>query len=232
MSQIVSPTVEAFFDDATYTITYVVQDQSSEYCAIIDPVLDFDPKSGRTSTASAERVVEFIKSHQLKVDWILETHAHADHLSAARFLKEKYDCPVAIGEKITEVQKTFRKIFNLDADFSVDGSQFDVLFSDGEEFQIGNITARTIHTPGHTPACITYVIGDSVFVGDTLFMPDYGTARTDFPGGDAATLYQSIQKIFALPEDYRLFMCHDYLPQGRDKYRWESTVKEEKKKNK
>ena len=231
MSQIVSPTVEAFFDDATYTITYVVQDQSSEYCAIIDPVLDFDPKSGRTSTASAERVVEFIKSHQLKVDWILETHAHADHLSAARFLKEKYDCPVAIGEKITEVQKTFRKIFNLDADFSVDGSQFDVLFSDGEEFQIGNITARTIHTPGHTPACITYVIGDSVFVGDTLFMPDYGTARTDFPGGDAATLYQSIQKIFALPEDYRLFMCHDYLPQGRDKYRWESTVKEEKIKN-
>ncbi len=231
MSQTVSPKVEAFFDDATYTITYVVQDQSSEYCAIVDPVLDFDPKSGRTSTASAERVMEFIKSHQLKVDWILETHAHADHLSAARFLKEKYDCPIAIGEKITEVQKTFCKIFNLDTAFNVDGSQFDVLFADGEEFQIGNITARTLHTPGHTPACITYVIGDSVFVGDTLFMPDYGTARTDFPGGDAATLYQSIQKIFALPEDYRLFMCHDYLPVGRPDYRWESTVKEEKENN-
>ena len=231
MSQTVSPIVEAFFDEATYTITYVVRDQSSEYCAIIDPVLDFDAKSGRTSTTSAERVIEFINSRQLKVDWILETHAHADHLSAAQFLKKKFDCPIAIGANITEVQKTFSKVFNLGTDFKVDGSQFDALLRDGEEFQIGNITARTMHTPGHTPACITYVIGDAVFVGDTLFMPDYGTARTDFPGGDAATLFQSIQKIFTLPEDYRLFMCHDYLPEGRNAYCWEASVKEEKEHN-
>lgn len=230
MTQVVAPEVKGFFDQATYTITYVVRDPSSQHCAIIDPVLDYDPKSGRTSTQSADEVIEYIAANKLEVDWILETHAHADHISGARYLKEKYACPIAIGAAITTVQETFKKVFNLD-DFTPDGSQFDTLFNDGDEITIGNITGQTIHTPGHTPACLTYVIGDAVFVGDTLFMPDYGTARVDFPGGDAATLYQSIHKIFSLPEDYRLFMCHDYLPSGRAEYAWETTVKEEKAKN-
>ena len=230
MSQIIAPEVKGFFDQATYTITYVVRDPGSEHCAIVDPVLDYDPKSGRTSTTSADEVIDYIESQKLEVDWILETHAHADHLTGAQYLKEKFNCPVAIGASITTVQETFKKVFNLEG-FVPDGSQFDTLFNDGEEFQIGNISARTIHTPGHTPACMTYVIGDAVFVGDTLFMPDYGTARVDFPGGDASTLYGSIQKIFALPDDYRLFMCHDYLPEGRTEYQWETTVKQEKEKN-
>ena len=230
MTQVVAPEVKGFFDQATYTITYVVKDPSSQHCAIIDPVLDYDPKSGRTSTTSADEVIEYIESNNLEVDWILETHAHADHISGARYLKEKYACPIAIGAAITTVQETFKKVFNLD-DFEADGSQFDTLFQDGDEIPIGNISGQAIHTPGHTPACLSYVIGDAVFVGDTLFMPDYGTARVDFPGGDASTLYQSIHKIFSLPEDYRLFMCHDYLPEGRDEYVWETTVKEEKEKN-
>mgnify|MGYP001816583767 CR=1 FL=1 len=230
MTQVVAPEVKGFFDQATYTITYVVRDPSSQHCAIIDPVLDYDPKSGRTSTKSADEVIEYIAANKLEVDWILETHAHADHISGARYLKEKYSCPIAIGAAITTVQETFKKVFNLD-DFTPDGSQFDNLFNDGDEIPIGNISGQVIHTPGHTPACLTYVIGDAVFVGDTLFMPDYGTARVDFPGGDAATLYQSIHKIFSLPEDYRLFMCHDYLPAGRAEYAWETTVKEEKAKN-
>ena len=230
MTQVVAPEVKGFFDQATYTITYVVKDPSSQHCAIIDPVLDYDPKSGRTSTTSADEVIEYIEANNLEVDWILETHAHADHISGARYLKEKYACPIAIGAAITTVQETFKKVFNLH-DFEADGSQFDKLFNDGDEIPIGNISGQAIHTPGHTPACLSYVIGDAVFVGDTLFMPDYGTARVDFPGGDAATLYQSIHKIFSLPEDYRLFMCHDYLPAGRDEYVWETTVKEEKEKN-
>lgn len=230
MQQFVTPKVKGFFDQATYTITYVVKDPSSQHCAIVDPVLDYDPKSGRTSTHSADELIEYIKANELEVDWILETHAHADHISGARYLKEKYACPIAIGAEITKVQETFKKIFNLN-EFEADGSQFDTLLKDGDEIPIGNITGLAIHTPGHTPACMTYIIGDAVFVGDTLFMPDYGTARVDFPGGDASSLFQSIQKIFALPDEYRLFMCHDYLPVGRDDYAWETSVQEEKEKN-
>ena len=230
MQQTVIPEVKGFFDQATYTITYVVKDPSSQHCAIVDPVLDYDPKSGRTSTDSADALMAYIEENNLEVDWILETHAHADHISGARYLKAKYACPIAIGAAITTVQQTFKEVFNL-VDFEADGSQFDTLLKDGDEIQIGSITGVAIHTPGHTPACLTYIIGDAVFVGDTLFMPDYGTARVDFPGGDAATLYQSIQKIFSLPEEYRLFMCHDYLPEGRNEYAWETTVGAEKEKN-
>ena len=230
MSQQVSPLVKGFFDPATYTITYVVQDPSTPHCAIVDPVLDFDPKSGRTATRSADKVIEYIQSQALEVDWILETHAHADHISAAQYLKQRYACPIAIGANISIVQETFKKVFNLD-NFPSDGSQFDTLFNDGDNFEIGNISAQVMHTPGHTPACLSYVIGDAVFVGDTLFMPDYGTARADFPGGDAATLYNSIHKIFALPDEYRLFMCHDYLPQDRSDYQWETTVEIQRSKN-
>ncbi len=223
--------IEAFFDPATYTITYVVSDPNGSNCAIIDSVLDYDPKSGRTSTASADQVIAYIGAHGLSVDWILETHAHADHLTAAPYLKEQLGGTVAIGAHITEVQTIFKGVFNAETDFAIDGSQFDHLFEDGETFQVGTLTGRVMHTPGHTPACLTYVIGDAAFIGDTLFMPDYGTARADFPGGDAATLYRSIQKVLALPPATRLFMCHDYLAPGRDDYAWETTVAEEARTN-
>lgn len=206
--------VEAFFDPATFTYSYVVIDPSSQRCAIIDSVLDYDPASGRTSFASADRMIAFVKEHDLKVDWLLETHVHADHLSAAPYLQRELGGQLAIGENITVVQDTFGKLFNAGTEFATDGRQFDHLFKDGDTFQIGNIAAQAMHTPGHTPACMTYLIGDAGFVGDTLFMPDYGTARCDFPGGDARTLFQSIRKLFTLPDSTRLFMCHDYKAPG------------------
>ncbi|MEX2449304.1 MAG: MBL fold metallo-hydrolase [Rhodospirillales bacterium] len=225
-----NPIVETFFDRATYTFTHIVADPGGKQCAIVDSVLDFDPKSGRTKTKSADDVISFVEKHKLTVAWILETHAHADHLTAAPYLKSKLGGKTGIGEHIATVQKTFKKIFNAEPGFATDGSQFDRLFRDGEEFSIGTLTAKVVHTPGHTPACLTYSIGDAAFIGDTLFMPDYGTARADFPGGDAATLYRSIRKILALPPKTRLFLCHDYMPGGR-KVAWETTVAEEKAKN-
>ncbi len=223
--------VEAFFDPATYTYSYVVTDPSSKRCAIIDSVLDYDPASGRTSYNSANRLIQYVRDNQLQVDWLLETHVHADHLSAAPYLKRELGGQLAIGENITIVQNTFGKLFNAGTEFATDGRQFDHLFKDGDSFMLGNIEARAIHTPGHTPACMTYLIGDAGFVGDTLFMPDYGTARCDFPGGDAHTLFQSIRKLFALPGETRLFMCHDYKAPGRDDYRFETTVAEERAHN-
>lgn len=222
------PHVEAFFDPATFTYSYVVSDPSTQRCAIIDSVLDYDPASGRTSHSSADRLIDYVKTHRLQVDWLLETHVHADHLSAAPCLKRELGGQLAIGEHITTVQNTFGKLFNAGSEFATDGRQFDRLFKDGDTFVIGSLQARAIHTPGHTPACMTYVIGDAGFVGDTLFMPDYGTARCDFPGGDARTLFQSIRKLFALPGDTRLFMCHDYKAPGRDDFRYQTTVAEQR----
>lgn len=225
------PAVEGFFDPDTFTISYVVGDPTTKRCAIIDSVLDFDPASGRTRKASADKLLDYIAQQELTVDWILETHIHADHLSAAPYLKEKAGGKLGIGSNITVVQNTFGKIFNAGTEFARNGSQFDHLFQDGERFRIGTIDAMAMHTPGHTPACMTYVIGDAAFVGDTLFMPDFGTARCDFPGGDAQQLYRSIRKIFELPPETRLFMCHDYKAPGRDEYRWETTVAEERANN-
>jgi len=210
-----SPKVRAFFDEATNTASYVVADPQGNRCAIVDPVLDYDPKSGRTDTASADEVIAYVKDQGLVVEWLLETHAHADHLSAAPCLKEKLGGRIAIGRHITDVQKIFGGVFNVEESFDTDGAQFDHLFEDGETFSIGGLTVRVMHTPGHTPACMTYLVGDAAFVGDTLFMPDYGTARADFPGGDARTLYRSIQKILALPPETRVFLCHDYKAEGR-----------------
>lgn len=218
------PRVNAFFDEETYTVTYVVTDESNSSCAIIDPVLDFDPAAGRTSTHSADRVIDLIQASGLEVEWILETHAHADHLSAAAYLKSKTGGKTATGRLITGVQATFKDIFKLGDDFIPDGEQFDCLLDDGDELELGATHIRVMHTPGHTPSCVTFVIGDAAFIGDTLFMPDYGTARTDFPGGDAAVLYKSIQRIFELPDETRLFLCHDYKAPGRDEFLWESTV--------
>ncbi|MEQ8662404.1 MAG: MBL fold metallo-hydrolase [Gammaproteobacteria bacterium] len=226
-----NPDVRGFFDKATYTISYVVSDPATGHAAIIDSVLDFDPKSGRTSTTSADELVAYIDDRKLSVDWILETHAHADHLTAAPYLKHKLGGRTAIGEHITTVQETFKQVFNEDARFRTDGSQFDHLFKDGDTFRIGALEARVIHTPGHTPACITYVIGDACFVGDTIFMPDYGTARCDFPGGDAGVLYRSIRRLFELPETTRMFMCHDYMSPTRDFHAWETTVRDERRHN-
>ena len=224
------PDIKAFFDEATFTVTYVVSDPATRKAAVIDPVLDFDQASGRTTTKSADNVIEHVREHGLDVDWILETHVHADHLSGAPYLQAQLGGKTAIGAGVTSVQETFKNIFNA-ADLAIDGSQFDQLFTDGDTFAVGEIKARVIATPGHTPACVTYVIGDSAYVGDTLFMPDFGTARTDFPGGSAALLYQSIRKILALPEDTRLFMCHDYKAPGRDVYAWETTVAEQRDHN-
>ena len=224
------PNIKAFFDEATFTVTYIVSDPATRRAAVIDPVLDFDPASGRTTTKSADNVIAHVREHDLDVDWILETHVHADHLSGAPYLQEQLGGQTAIGAGVTAVQETFKNIFNV-ADLAPDGSQFDRLFTDGDTFAIGDIEARVIATPGHTPACVTYVIGDSAWVGDTLFMPDFGTARTDFPGGSAALLYQSIRKILALPGDTRLFMCHDYKAPGRDVYAWETTVAEQREHN-
>jgi glyoxylase-like metal-dependent hydrolase (beta-lactamase superfamily II) len=226
-----APEVTAFFDEATFTVSYVVKDPGSNACAIVDSVLDFDPASGRTSTKSADEIVAFVREHHLTVEWILETHVHADHLSAAPYLKEHVGGKLGIGFNITVVQNVFGKIFNAGTEFERDGSQFDHLFQDGERFSIGRLEGTALHTPGHTPACMTYVVGDAAFVGDTLFMPDFGTARADFPGGDARQLYRSIKKVLALPRETRLFLCHDYKAPGRDEYRWETTVAEERASN-
>lgn len=225
-----SPEVQAFFDEATFTVSYVVSDPKTRRAAIIDSVLDFDPASGRTSTQSADAIVGYVTEAGLKIDWILETHVHADHLSGAPYLQERVGGRTGIGRNVTSVQNTFRGIFNL-PELPVDGSQFDHLFDGGDTFAVGNIDAQVIATPGHTPACVTYVFGDSAFVGDTLFMPDFGTARTDFPGGSAAELYESIQKILSLPESTRLFMCHDYKAPGRDNYAWQTSVEEQRQRN-
>ena len=222
--------VSAFFDEATNTVTYVVADPATQRAAIIDPVLDYNAAAARTSTGSADQVAAFVRDAGLGIDWILETHVHADHLSAAPYLREALGGRIAIGADVAAVQSTFRDVFNL-ADLATDGSQFDRLFADGDRFSIGNTECRVLATPGHTPACVTYLIGDAAFVGDTLFMPDFGTARTDFPGGSAGRLYDSIQTIFALPDETRLFMCHDYKAPGRDHYAWETSVAEQRASN-
>jgi glyoxylase-like metal-dependent hydrolase (beta-lactamase superfamily II) len=222
------PVVKTFFDEPTFTASHVVSDPATKAAAIVDSVLDFDPASGRTSTKGADEIIAYVRAEGLKVEWILETHVHADHLSAAPHLKKHLGGRIGIGSNIRAVQKTFGEIFNVEPEFRRDGSQFDALFDDNARFSVGGIDAHVLWTPGHTPACLTYVIGDAAFVGDTLFMPDYGTARCDFPGGDAAALFRSIQKIFALPDGTRLFMCHDYKAPGRDAYAWETTVKEER----
>jgi len=215
------PNLQAFFDPATWTVTYVVHDGAA--CAIVDSVLDYDPKSGRTRTASADQVIDFVRRRGLEVEWILETHAHADHLSAAPYLRSKLGGRIAIGDRIRDVQSVFRKLFNLREEFP----RFDHLFAGGERFRIGALEAEAMHVPGHTPADMAYRIGDAVFVGDTLFMPDVGTARCDFPGGDARTLYRSVRSLLALPGETRLFMCHDYPPAGRGP-KWETTVAEQR----
>lgn len=230
-AQVGIPQIKAFFDEPTFTVTYVVHDPESLRAAIVDSVLDYDPASGRTSFSAAEAVLAYVKEKGLSVDWHLETHAHADHLSAAPFLQQKIGGKIAIGEHIVIVQETFGKLFNAGTDFERNGSDFDRLWKDGDRFCIGNLDVTVLHVPGHTPACIAYVIGDAVFVGDTMFMPDYGTARADFPGGDARTLYQSAMRILSLPPETRLFMCHDYLPEGRKDYVWETTVEAERKAN-
>jgi glyoxylase-like metal-dependent hydrolase (beta-lactamase superfamily II) len=225
------PEVTSFFDEPTNTVSYVVRDPDSSACAIVDSVLNFDNAAGRTDTRGADEIIAFVKGKGWTVEWILETHVHADHLSAAPYLQDKVGGKIGIGENITVVQDTFGKIFNAGTEFERDGSQFDQLFKEQDRFTIGRLNAHVLHTPGHTPACLTYVIGDAAFVGDTLFMPDYGTARCDFPGGSAATLWDSIQKVLSLPDDTRLFMCHDYLPESRTEYKWETTVAEEKAAN-
>lgn len=225
------PVVRTLFDVATFTATHIVFDPETRRAAIIDSVLDFDPASGRTHTGSAEAVVSIVKAEGLTVDWQLETHAHADHLSAAPFLKQQLGGKVAIGADITIVQQTFAKVFNEPVSFARDGSQFDHLMVDGERFAVGGIQAIALHVPGHTPACLAYVIGDAVFVGDTLFMPDYGTARCDFPGGDARTLYSSIRRLMGLPGETRVFLCHDYQAPGRNEYAWETTIAAERQSN-
>lgn len=224
------PTVKAFFDKDTWTVSYIVYEKPGSICAIIDSVLDYDPKSGRTSTRSADEIVDFVQTQQLQVAWILETHAHADHLTAAPYLQQKLGGRIAIGEHIRTVQQVFKGVFNLESAFAVDGSQFDTLFTDGETFRIGDLMGEVVFLPGHTPACTAYKIGDAVFVGDTIAMPDVGTARCDFPGGDARQLYRSIKKLLSMPDDTRLFMCHDYPPAGRDVC-FETTVAEERAKN-
>ncbi|MGB8712745.1 MAG: MBL fold metallo-hydrolase [Onishia taeanensis] len=226
-----SPIVTSFFDEPTNTFSYVVQDPASRACAILDSVLDFDYPAGHTDVKSADEIIAFIQEHQLEVAWILETHVHADHLSAAPYLHRKLGGLTGIGARITEVQEIFGKAFNAGTDFARDGSQFDRLFEEGDTFAIGGLEGRVLHTPGHTPACLTYVIGDAAFVGDTLFMPDYGTARCDFPGGDAATLFRSIQKVLALPGETRLFLCHDYKSPDRDTYHHETSVAEQRADN-
>jgi glyoxylase-like metal-dependent hydrolase (beta-lactamase superfamily II) len=224
------PHVAAFFEKDSNTFSYVVKDPKSNNCAIIDSVLNFDYASGGTSNSSANEIIAYVNEHNLHVEWIIETHVHADHLSAAPYLKSKLGGKIGIGKQITIVQETFGKVFNEGTEFELDGSQFDHLFHDGEQYQVGELQCTAMHTPGHTPACFTHVLGDAVFVGDTLFMPDAGTARADFPGGDAGVLYDSIQKILALPEEYRVFMCHDYCPNGRE-LEYETTIASQKNDN-
>lgn len=225
-----TPQVQGIFDPATWTVTYVVHGGPGTSAAIIDSVLDYDPKSGRTRHDSADKVIAYVRDHDLRVEWILETHAHADHLSAAPYLREQLGGQIAIGDRITGVQKMFKGIFNLEDDFCMDGSQFDVLLKDDEQFQIGELSARVMAVPGHTPACVAYKVGDAVFVGDTLFMPDVGTARCDFPGGDAEVLYESVSKLLSLPPETRIFVCHDYPPTDRP-IAFETTVAEQRAHN-
>lgn len=226
-----TPTVTAFFDEATNTVSYVVKDPQGSSCAVIDSVLDFDYASGQTDTSSADRIIAYVKEQGLSVSWLLETHVHADHLSAAPYLQKELGGKIGIGDRITVVQDTFGKVFNEGTEFQRDGSQFDRLFVDGDHFMIGQMRGDVMHTPGHTPACLTYVIGTCAFVGDTLFMPDFGTARCDFPGGSSEELYQSIQRILALPDETRIFVGHDYKAPGRDEFAWETTVAEERDNN-
>lgn len=225
------PVIKAFFDTATNTVSYVVHDPESLRGAVIDSVLDYDPASGRTSFSSADAIIAYVGEKGLAIDWMLETHAHADHLSAAPYLQQKLGGKIAIGASITLVQNVFGKLFNAGTEFERDGSDFDALFHDGDHFKIGNLDVTVLHVPGHTPADIAYVIGDAAFVGDTMFMPDYGTARADFPGGDARTLFRSLRRILELPGDTRLFMCHDYLPEGREHFVWETTVADQRAHN-
>lgn len=225
------PRVEAFFDQNTFTVSYVLFDQQGGHAALIDTVLDYDPKSGRTSTISADRLIEFITAQQLTVDWILETHAHADHLSASAYLKQKLGGKVAIGQHIDQVQHIFKPVFGLEPEFAVDGSQFDHLFAAGESFSIGNLTVQVLFVPGHTPADIAFLAGDALFVGDTLFMPDVGSARCDFPGGDAGVLYDSIQQLLALPDQTRVFVCHDYPPEQRSQAAWQTSIASQRSAN-
>ncbi|TCO72713.1 MBL fold metallo-hydrolase [Chromatocurvus halotolerans] len=224
------PAVIPFFDEPTNTLTYIVRDPGSKHCALIDSVLDLDYASGTINYEGADRVIAYVREHQLTLDWILETHVHADHLSAAPYVKQELGGRIAIGNHICTVQETFGNIFDAGPGFRDDGSQFDVLLAEGDAIEIGGVTGYAMHTPGHTPACMSYVIGDAVFVGDTLFMPDYGTARCDFPGGDAGTLYRSIKRILALPPETRIFVCHDYLPNGRE-LEFETTVAAERESN-
>jgi len=227
----VKPEVTPFFDPATNTITYVVKDPNSNACAIVDSVMDIDYAAGRITYAHADEVIKYVEDNGLQVEWLIETHVHADHLSAAPYIQQKLGGKIGIGSNITVVQETFGKVFNEGTEFQRDGSQFDRLFEDGDSYTIGSMEAFVLHTPGHTPACMTHVIGDATFVGDTLFMPDSGSARADFPGGDAATLYDSIQKVLSLPDEERLFMCHDYGADGKRDIKWETTVGEEKVNN-
>jgi glyoxylase-like metal-dependent hydrolase (beta-lactamase superfamily II) len=224
------PEIKAYFDAPTNTVSYLVTDPATKKCAVVDSVLNFEYSSGTISYAQADEIIGDITDQGLTLDWLIETHVHADHLSAAPYIQEKLGGKIMISKEITVVQNIFGKVFNAGTEFERDGSQFDVLLSDGDTYQVGSIDAKVLHTPGHTPACMAHVIGDAVFVGDTLFMPDGGSARADFPGGDARTLYQSIQKIFTLPDDTRMFICHDYMPGGRD-VKWETTVGEQKRDN-
>jgi len=224
------PNVKTFFDGVTFTASHVIWDPQTKHAAIVDSVKDYDPKSGRTSTDNADQIVSFAESEGLSVEWILETHVHADHLTAGPYLQQKLGGKTGIGSRIDVVQGVFKDIFNAEEDFATDGRQFDHLFENGEVFHIGALEATAVHTPGHTPACVTFIVGDAAFVGDTLFMPDFGTARCDFPGGDARELFKSIKTILSLPVETRLFLCHDYGPNGRD-YQWETTVGEEREKN-
>ena len=226
----VRPEVEGFFDEGTNTISYIVRDPASDACAVIDPVLDIDYAAGRITYDHADQIIARIREQGLRLEWLIETHVHADHLSAAPYIQEQLGGRIGIGARITTVQEVFGKVFNEGTEFQRDGSQFDRLFEDGDCYEIGTMTAQAMTTPGHTPACMTHVIGDAAFAGDTLFMPDGGSARADFPGGDAGALFDSIQRIFALPDATRLFMCHDYGPNGRE-IRWETTVGEEKSHN-
>ena len=225
------PSIAGFFDEATNTVSYVVHDPKTGEAAIIDSVLDFDAASGRTSNGSADRMIEYVTSNNLKVTWLIETHAHADHISAAPYLQERLGGKLAIGCDIIRVQEVFGKLFNAGTDFERDGSQFDKLFEDGETFRIGELEGIALHVPGHTPADMAFIVGDAAFVGDTIFMPDFGTARADFPGGDAGQLFRSIRRLLSLPDETRLFLCHDYKAPGRDEYAWETTVKQQREEN-
>jgi len=226
-----TPEVKAFFDNATNTVSFVIKDPNSNKCAIIDSVLDFDYSSGHTDTKSADEIIAYVKAEGLEPEWLLESHVHADHLSAAPYIQEQVGGKIGIGDQISVVQDVFGKVFNEGTDFQRNGSQFDALFKEGDTFKIGGLNVNVMHTPGHTPACMTYVVGDAAFVGDTMFMPDFGTARCDFPGGSAETLYDSIQKILSLPDETRIFVGHDYKAPGRDEFAWETSVAEQKAAN-